>query len=74
MTESAHDAAGDALFAHIRQMVTARGGSEFLPQDSSWHSPQHGELPDRLGALLEKMTLGNFRVGQDEDILLIGRN
>jgi clan AA aspartic protease (TIGR02281 family) len=94
MTESANDAAGDALFARIRQMVTTRGvdirlqqeastlkllfadgqrilinldrqtrlvwlaaadgGSEFLPQGKSWRSPQHGELLDRLGVLLEQ--------------------
>lgn len=111
MTESASDAAGDALFARIRQMVTARGvdirlqqdattlklvfadgqrilinldrqsgrvwlaaatgGSEFLPQGSDWHSPQHGELLGRLGELLEQTIASdprNSRAPQPEAI------
>ncbi len=94
MTESAHDAAGDTLFARIRQMVMAHGvdihlqqeattlkllfadgqrilinldqqsrhvwlaaadgGTEFLPQGTSWQSSQQGELFARLDALLEQ--------------------
>ncbi len=35
MTESANDAAGDALFARIRQMVTARGADIRLQREAS---------------------------------------
>ena len=35
MTESAHDAAGDELFARVRRMVTARGADIRLQQDES---------------------------------------